>query len=340
VVAVAVACLAAPGTVRAGEPTDGLRDFFGAIDAVVADPRTEDQPLEKLKAIRPHVDAVFDYRAAAALALGREWTARTASEQSEFVALFADVLERSFVWRLAGRASLSGGVKVHYLGETVAGDSATVDTAVASRDGNDLRLEYRMVRRAARWMVRDVVVDGVSTMENYHAQFQRVVRDRSWSDLVAQLRAKVGTLADTPAAALSPGARPAAIAAAPAVAPAPSIPERTATDEPAPTRVDASSREPAIATLPRAAAAPPEPPRVRVPEPVRSYWVQVGAFRKVELARRIAGRVGGAVSATPRGRYPEPLHRVRVGPFSDRAQAAARMRQLQALGYQPFLAVD
>ncbi len=195
----------APQPAWAGAPTDAMRDFFGAVNVVLSNPGTEDQPLERLRAIRRHVDDVFDFREAARLALGREWSAHTAVEQNEFVALFADLLERSFVWRVAGKAALGGGVKVQYVGETVDGDTATVETAVAARDGSDLRLDFRMVWRADRWVVRDVVMEGVSTMENYHAQFQRVVRDSSWRDLMAQLRAKVGApavqVAAEPAAA-------------------------------------------------------------------------------------------------------------------------------------------
>ena len=108
---------------------------------------------------------------------------------------------------MAGKAALGGGVKVQYGGETVEGDTATVETAVAARDGSDLRLDFRMVWRADRWVVRDVVMEGVSTMENYHAQFQRVVRDSSWRDLMGQLRAKVGAPAVQVAAEPAPPPR-------------------------------------------------------------------------------------------------------------------------------------
>src|SRR5437667_5191599 len=177
--AVTLATLAA-SRAEAGAPTDALRDFFGAVNVVLSDPTTEAQPLERLRAIRRHVDDVFDFREAAILALGREWTARTPPEQNEFVALFADLLERSFVWRVAGKATTAGGIKVEYLDETIENDTASVETAIAARDGNALRLGFRLIHRAQRWVVRDVVMDGVSTMENYHAQFQRVARDGSW----------------------------------------------------------------------------------------------------------------------------------------------------------------
>jgi phospholipid transport system substrate-binding protein len=181
----------APG-VWAGAPTDALRDLFGAVNVVLTDPATEQQPFERLRLIRRRVNDAFDFREAAKLSLGREWTARTPTEQDEFVAMFADLLERSFVWRVAGKASLGGGMKVRYRDERVTGDTATVDTQLMGRDGNEIQLDYRLIHRSGRWVVCDVVMDGVSTMQNYHAQFQRVVRESSYAELASQLRAKLG----------------------------------------------------------------------------------------------------------------------------------------------------
>jgi hypothetical protein len=367
------------------------------------------------------VDDVFDFREAAMLALGREWSARTPLQQNEFVALFADLLERAFVWRVAGKASLNGGVRVDYLHETANGDTASVETALASRDGNGLRLEFRLVRRAGRWVIRDVVMDGVSTMENYHAQFQRIVRDASWPDLMSQLRAKLGaspgpvqvaTAAPVPAAPAPappasaaptprsvptrsahivdrPGtdlphaiardvatAVPVAKRESPAVAPvvpppvgpvvptlaaAPVVPATPATlpaprtVEPVPPRAPESAEPPvtAIPAAPALAAVTPvraiEPPRAASPGAVRptaapGVWVQVGAYKSASTAGRVAAQVKGEilVVAEPAagGGRGEPLLRVRVGPFADRAQAAARLREIRGLGYQPFLAAS
>jgi phospholipid transport system substrate-binding protein len=404
VVTLAVALTIGASGVWAGEPTDAMRDFFAAVNLVLGDALADDQPLGKLRAIRRHVNEVFDFREAAMLALGREWTAHTEVEQNEFVVLFADLLERSFVWRVAGKASLGGGVKVQYLGESVAGDTATVDTAISARDGSLLRLEYRMVRRLERWVVRDVVMDGVSTMENYHAQFQRVVRDSSWRDLMAQLRAKVGAPPPVEvAAAPTPLVSPVALSVTPIVAPlTPPDLYRPAGDErqaaardlaavvtpglavrdvgslpvtrqrasvvalptvasPAPhdaTAVPASTREraapgPGVAASPSRAFAAAPPPALEPSSNTRpvlartavapaAYWIQIGAFRNATVAGRIAARVNGEIFVVaghaPGGGRGEPLLRVRVGPFSDRAQAFARLRELKAEGYQPFVA--
>jgi ABC-type transporter MlaC component len=381
--------LLAPAGALAGEPTDALRDFFGAVNVILNDPTTEEQPLERLRAIRRHVDDVFDFREASMLALGREWSARTPVEQNEFVALFADLLERSFVWRVAGKATTAGGLKVDYLGETLDRETATVETAIAARDGNPLRLGFRMVYRGARWVVRDVVMDGVSTMENYHAQFQRLARDGSWTDLMAQLRAKVGTPAGTVQVAAAPPpmmwpselraperlAQPMVPAPAPPVPAAIARPLETAVvarSAPAPETAPAPSLAPEVITArplvstPRATPAPqparpaasdvalatpasaPAQPRlepttvsravVARPGMAPGWWIQVGAYRSASAAGRVAALVHGEilVVAKPEDAEP-PLLRVRVGPFTDRAQAQARLRDLEAQGWKAFL---
>jgi len=409
---VAVLLMMLPAVARAGEPTDALRDFFGAVNIVLNDPTTEQQPLERLRAIRRHVDDVFDFREAAMLALGREWLAHTPVEQNEFVALFADLLERSFVWRVAGKATTAGGLKVDYLGELIDRDTATVETTIAARDGNPLRLGFRMVQRADRWVVRDVVMDGVSTMDNYHAQFQRLARDGSWADLMAQLRAKVGAPAGTVhvAAAAPPMMWPSELrapdrAAEPMVpVPAPPVPAaiarpletavvpvRAPYTAPAPTGPRPPSAAPALtavpATVPEAALAPPAdvvtarpvvsappaplhdaappapaPPRevalvtppptptaprmepppvsrgvVARPASAGAWWIQVGAYRSASAAGRVAAQVRGEILVVATPAETEPLLRVRVGPFADRARAEVRRSELEAQGWRAFL---
>ena len=80
------------------------------------------------------------------------------------------------------------------------------------------------------------------------------------------------------------------------------------------------------------------------PEPTAAYWLQVGAFKNRDVAGGLAARLRArslpvsvdSVTA-PAG---TPLTRVRVGPFADRAEAAAKLRELATSGYRPFLAVE
>jgi len=154
------------GVGAAETPSEVIRESLVAVNRLIDDPVLQERPTELLAAIHTVVAGSFDFREATQRALGREWQARTPAERDEFVRLFADLLERSYVWRMASRASVRGGLTIRYLGESVDGNAATVLTAMTSREGSELPVEYRMIERDARWAVYDICVDGISIVEN------------------------------------------------------------------------------------------------------------------------------------------------------------------------------
>jgi phospholipid transport system substrate-binding protein len=186
-------CLLLAGTpASAGPATDHLREFFGRVNTVLNDPATRSQPLEKVVRVKRLVTDIADVRGAAAETLERVWEARTPAERDEFTRLFAELLERGLVARLAGTVSPVNGMVMSWHGETRVADEVRVMTVVEARDGRKITVDYRMIERRGRWLVRDVVVEGVSTIENYRSQFKRVLRQGDYAGLVAQLRAKLG----------------------------------------------------------------------------------------------------------------------------------------------------
>jgi phospholipid transport system substrate-binding protein len=168
------------------------------------------------QAVRDLVNDVFDFRAAAAVALGPVWLSRVPEDQDAFARLFAIFLERGFVAMVGSKARVAGGVKIQYLGESIDGDSAGVETTLLTRGGQELPVVYWMVRRGDRWKVQDVVVDGVSLVMNYRAQFARVLTAYPYAELVARMQAEFPS-ESPPAASLpaqsSPSTTPAAAAA-------------------------------------------------------------------------------------------------------------------------------
>ncbi len=187
----ATALVLACSPAHAGAPSDRLREFFAKVNAILADPTTEDRPLERVVRVRRLVNDIADVHSAAARALGVEWDRRTAAERDEFVAIFTELLERAYVGRLAGAVGASGSVVMTYGDEVRTGDEAKVTTSL-SGVAHDLRVDFVMTVRGGRWRVRDIVIDGVSTVENYRAQFSRVLHQESYPGLVRQLRDKLG----------------------------------------------------------------------------------------------------------------------------------------------------
>lgn len=175
-----VAVLALATAAVAGEPTDTLKARVDRVLLLLEEPGDRRTPIRKV------AEELFDFEEMSRRALGPHWNARTPEQRREFVTLFTDLLERSYL----GRIESGRGGKVVYSGETVNGDEATVRTRVLTPQRTEVPIDYRMHRKADRWQVYDVSVEGISLINNYRSQFNSVIQSSSYSALVERLRSK------------------------------------------------------------------------------------------------------------------------------------------------------
>jgi len=136
--------------------------------------------------IRRIAENLFDFQEMARRSLARHWTDRTAEQRDEFVRLFADLLERVYFGKLENYSA----ERMVYVGETVDGDYATVRSKILTGRKGELPIEYRLHLVGSRWAVYDVLIDGMSFVSTYRAQFNRVIQTSSYDDLVQKLRMK------------------------------------------------------------------------------------------------------------------------------------------------------
>jgi phospholipid transport system substrate-binding protein len=127
---------------------------------------------------------LFDFDEISRRALSRHWTARSPEEQAEFVRLFTDLLERTYL----GRIESYSGEKIVYMGETVDGSFATVRSKVVTRRRGETPLDYRLHLRDGRWKVYDVLIDHVSFVATYRSEFSRILQKEPYTALVERLR--------------------------------------------------------------------------------------------------------------------------------------------------------
>ena len=184
----ALLVLPAAREASAGIPTDQLK---GAIDRVVKtldDPglKGEGKAADRRHAIRKIADEIFDFNEISRRALARHWQGLSDKQRQEFVGLFADLLERSYISKI----ELYGGEKIVYANERVDGDVATVGTKIITKNGTDVPVDYRMAKRGGRWLVYDVNIEGVSLVSNYRTQFNKIIQTASYEELVQKLKTK------------------------------------------------------------------------------------------------------------------------------------------------------
>jgi len=176
-----------PDRVWAGAPTDQLRAQIDRAVKVLDDPelRKEGRQRERRVAVREIANEIFDFSETAKRSLARHWTPRTQAERDEFVGLFTDLLERSYISKI----ELYGGEKVQYVGESIEGDGAVVRTTLITKQGTEIPVDYRMQQRGDRWLVYDVSVEGVSLINNYRTQFDKIIQTSSYAELVRKMKA-------------------------------------------------------------------------------------------------------------------------------------------------------
>jgi phospholipid transport system substrate-binding protein len=180
--------LGSAAAVSAGAPTDQLRSYTEAVQKVLDDPalKAPERRQERRAAVRKLASEVFDVQETARRALGPHWQKVSPAEREEFVQVFADLLERTYISKI----DLYGGEKLQYTAEAVDGDRAVVKAKVLTKQGTEVPVEARMLKGADRWLIYDIAIENISLIGNYRAQFDQIIRKQSFAELLNRLKTK------------------------------------------------------------------------------------------------------------------------------------------------------
>ncbi|HEV2054431.1 MAG TPA: ABC transporter substrate-binding protein [Methylomirabilota bacterium] len=168
----------------AGPPTDQLRTYTDQVLKVLQNPALS-LP-ERREAVKHLAEEVFEVTETAKRALGPHWLQRTPAEREEFVKLFANLLEQTYIARI----DEFGGEKLTYVSEQIDGDRATVRARITTKNGTEVPVESRLLRKETRWLIYDILVENLSLISNYRSQFDRVIRTTSYEELVKRLKTR------------------------------------------------------------------------------------------------------------------------------------------------------
>jgi phospholipid transport system substrate-binding protein len=175
------------GLACAGEPTEAIRGTIDEVLRILADKQLK-QPSkanERRQLLETVVGERFDYHEMSRRSLGAPWNNLSDKEKEEFVSLFQTLLVNTY----ADKVESYSGEGVQYVNERREKEYAEVRTKVLTGK-TEIPLDYRLLNKGSAWRVYDVVVDGVSLVNNYRGQFSKILRTSSYADLVDQLRKK------------------------------------------------------------------------------------------------------------------------------------------------------
>jgi len=175
-------------TAVAGEPTDQIKQTIDKVISILTDPTLTNpaRAEERRKLIRLAADERFDWEEMAKRSLARHWKKLTEEEKREFVPIYADLVERTYMKRIENYS----GEKVSYKGERVEGSYSKVSVSVFTSQDVEIPVEYRLIKKGAAWLIYDVSIEGVSLVNNYREQFNSIILRSSYEGLVAELRKK------------------------------------------------------------------------------------------------------------------------------------------------------
>jgi phospholipid transport system substrate-binding protein len=173
------------GQALAGEPLDTIKQSTEQVLEILRDPQLKADPAAMEGKIWEVVSIRFDFEEMARRALAVHWRDRSPQEQREFVDLFGKLLQRSYSGKLAQYTD----ERVDYLGEEIEGPRAEVRTKLVSKT-MEIPIDYRMLKKSTEWRVYDVVIEGVSLVNNYRNQFNRIVVSSGYKELIHRMRTK------------------------------------------------------------------------------------------------------------------------------------------------------
>jgi phospholipid transport system substrate-binding protein len=179
-----VTLLLTPSPLLAGEPSVQLsatiNEFVNIlVNTPVAELRAKGLPARAMELVFSR----FDFSEMTKRSLGRHWGALAPADQREFVSAFTQKLLVAY-----GRTvRTSGDERIQFQNEVIDGNDAKVKTKVVS-NGDELAIDYHLHAIDGQWKVYDMVIDHVSIVNNYRAQFDRVIAKSSVKELLQRMK--------------------------------------------------------------------------------------------------------------------------------------------------------
>ena len=164
-----------------------LKTSLASVQQVLADPKLagEKHIFQRRKLVRIVLQQLFDFEEMSRRSLGAN-ARRYKDRWAEFTPLFVDFLEHTYM----GTLEVNGDAKIRYVREISDGDYLQINTKTRLKDGSEYGVDYKLYLNPAGWRVYDVVVEGISLVNNYRSQFARFLTNKSFDELLQHLREK------------------------------------------------------------------------------------------------------------------------------------------------------
>ena len=182
---VSLALVASWGVTRpalAGAPTDYVRGILDQVMGLQNNPALS--PQARSQAIHQIIERNFDFALMAKDSLGPTYERLSGGQRQEFTRTFSYLFQDSYTRLVINFLKKEN---IQYGRELPEGDKARVDTAIV-RTNENIPVTYLMHTAPQGWILYDVMVDGVSILQNYKTQFAQVIGTKSFAFLLNKMQ--------------------------------------------------------------------------------------------------------------------------------------------------------
>lgn len=179
-----------PLQAKAGLPLDTVQGHVNNVLDVLRDPALQGEANKeaKEKKIESIADQMFDYIALSRLTLGRSWKEFNKEQQKEFVSLYRSILEKAYMDKILSYTD----EKVLFDKEMMLSENkAEVQTKIITKS-TEIPINYRVYLKDGQWRVYDVIIEGISLIQNYRTQFREILANNPPEEVLKILREKIG----------------------------------------------------------------------------------------------------------------------------------------------------
>jgi phospholipid transport system substrate-binding protein len=187
-----ILCLIFPIPVFAGVPLEAVKGHVDKVLDVLRDPSLKAESAKKAKKdkIREISEKMFDFTELSKRTLGQNWSKFAAEQQKEYIELYTSLLEDAYADKIMAYTD----EKIVFNKEVALTEKTVEVQSTVLRKSGEIPIYYRVIMKDGSWRVYDVVIEGVSLINNYRSQFREILANKPPESLLETLRKKVANL--------------------------------------------------------------------------------------------------------------------------------------------------
>jgi len=128
----------------------------------------------------------FDFRSMSQSVLATNWKKASPEERQQFVVFFSQYLEDTYRTKIEAYTNQ----KIEFVGETIRGKKAVVETLIIT-DNSEIPINYKLKNNDGTWFAYDVVIEGISLVNNYRSTFSAIVKNDGMDGLLNDIQNRV-----------------------------------------------------------------------------------------------------------------------------------------------------